>query len=99
LHRARPPFPTRRSSDLMSLTPRTTTPGSCVCGLGRLRRVGSAVSARSSVAPSTPPKLATSRATTDWADIWFSPTAAYSEDTSARSEEHTSELQSRENLV
>ena len=40
-------------------------------------RVGMVASARSSVAPSSPPSEATSRPTTCWADTWPSPTAAY----------------------
>ena len=49
-----------------SAAPSTTTPESCA-GLGRGGRVGSAVSARSSCAPATPPTDWTSLVTTDWA--------------------------------
>ena len=52
--------------------------------LGTQVFVGNDVSARSSVTPSTPPRLATRRATTDCADSWFSPTDAYSVDRSGR---------------
>ena len=47
------------------------------------RRVGMAVSAMSSTAPSAPPSAVISFSTTDVAETWFSPTAAYSAVTSA----------------
>ena len=40
------------------------------------RRVGIAVSAMSSTAPSVPPSAVISFSTTDAAETWFSPTAA-----------------------
>src|SRR5207248_3811019 len=67
-----------------SSTPLTTTPGSCAAPRARGGRVATAVSAMSSIAPSSPPYAATSRATTFCAETWLSPTAAYSDATSAR---------------
>ena len=45
--------------------------------------MGIAVSAMSSTAPSAPPSAVISFSTTDVAEMWFSPTAAYSAVTSA----------------
>jgi hypothetical protein len=57
--------------------PRTRTPGSPPeARRVAVRRVGIAVSAMSSTAPSSPPIAAISFSTTDAAEIWFSPTAA-----------------------
>ena len=67
-----------------SVMPWTTMPGSPLAerrGVGRL--VGIAVSAMSSTAPSVPPSAVISFSTTEAAEIWFSPTAAYSAVTSA----------------
>ena len=60
-----------------SVIPWTTMPGSPLA-LRRttVRRVGIAVSAMSSVAPSAPPSAVISFSTTDVAETWFSPTAA-----------------------
>ena len=66
----------RASFTQTSLTSLTTTPGSWAVLRLRGGRVATAVSAMSSVAPSTPPKLATSRLTIDCAETWLSPTAA-----------------------
>ena len=65
----------RASLTHTSAVPTTTTPGSPV--RRRMERVGVVASARSSLAPSSPPREATSRPTTCWALTWPSPTAAY----------------------
>jgi hypothetical protein len=66
----------RASFTQMSLAPLTTTPGSPAVRGRRLAAPGVVISARSSVAPSSPPSASTSRWTTDCADTWLSPTAA-----------------------
>ena len=65
-----------------SEVPLTTTPGS-PAGRRRPTRAGIAVSAMSSTAPSEPPSEATTFCTTEVAETWPSPTAAYSAVTSA----------------
>src|ERR1700760_3006232 len=69
----------RASLTQTSLTPLTTTPGSCAVLRLRGGRVATAVSAMSSTAPSSPPKPATSFCTTDGAETTLSPIAAYNE--------------------
>ncbi len=71
----------RASLTHTSAVPTTTTPGSPL--RRRRARVGLVASARSSLAPSSPPIDSTSRPTTCWADTWPSPTAAYRAEMSA----------------
>jgi hypothetical protein len=67
-----------------SVMPWTMTPGSPLAVRRAAgRRAGMAVSAMSSVAPSVPPSAVISFSTTEVAEIWFSPTAAYRAVTSA----------------
>ena len=68
----------RASLTQMSEAPLTTTPGSPMERARRGRTSGVAASETSSVVPSAPPRVVTSRWTTLWAETCPSPTAAYS---------------------
>src|SRR5690606_41574460 len=84
-HRALHSFPTRRSSDLVRRAPGAGSPVRHESEAGRARHAPAAQGLRRSGGPAGPRAPAQNRLLSRWAR--------------ARSEEHTSELQSRENLV
>jgi len=65
----------------LELIPATVTPASEPTDFNRVDP-GMTASERVSSVPSPPPRLSTSFWTTLWAEMWFSPTAAYRPDTS-----------------
>src|SRR5690606_41789112 len=90
LHRDVPPFPTRRSSDLTVRRAAKSSGISRACAL-------ILISAASTISPCTPSAGATWRSARSAASTLRSRKAVALAAT--RSEEHTSELQSRENIV
>src|SRR5690606_41517103 len=86
-HHRRPPLPTRRSSDLSSPATRATSSA----GTTRLTRPSRSASAAGRSSPKNMISLARCSPTRRGSSQQPPP--------SGRSEEHTSELQSRENLV